>query len=304
MLDKTSSRVSISAHLLRDLAVIKANTKIEWQILTPERCEADKARSPGNRVLNKPNTAKIADALRTKSFRANGEPVCYDQDGFLIDGHHRFEACIQTGIPFISLVVYGLPRVVQKTIDTGRSRTFADLINIVKKATSDPLVANVTRAREFEAVLRAVVMFAKQDTKYPFTADLGYSLCDFHGPRLVESIINAVTACSSCGIGRNYIGGIHAIATFTLGRDIQANQFADVLAMKIGPVYDGDPAHAALARLTKNKKLSREERARILANAWNNFAKGKSIRASKPRVDFMIDGFHGENFMDIKLISA
>lgn len=46
----------------------------------------------------------------------------------LLDGQHRLESCVTSGVPFVCYVAYGLDPAVRHTIDTGIKRTFGDVL--------------------------------------------------------------------------------------------------------------------------------------------------------------------------------
>lgn len=57
-----------------------------------------------------------------------GDPIKYDEDGNLIDGFHRLNAVVAAGISVAFLVIRGLPRTSTKVIDTGKSRSVAQVL--------------------------------------------------------------------------------------------------------------------------------------------------------------------------------
>lgn len=68
----------------------------------------------------------------------NGETIKFDQDNNLIDGQHRLLAIIESKKTVEMLVVWGLKRQVQDTIDAGAKRTFAD--NLHRKGEKNALL--------------------------------------------------------------------------------------------------------------------------------------------------------------------
>lgn len=60
----------------------------------------------------------------------NGEAVKIARDGFILDGQHRLQAIRTSGVTVRMLVVSDLEPETQKTMDSGRKRTFADNLKI------------------------------------------------------------------------------------------------------------------------------------------------------------------------------
>lgn len=61
-----------------------------------------------------------------------------------LDGQHRFEACIESGVPFVSLVVWGLAPDARRTMDTGAARSMSDVLKMENENFS-PVLASVLR---------------------------------------------------------------------------------------------------------------------------------------------------------------
>lgn len=82
------------------------------------------------RGVKKANLDKIKRALKAGKWLVNGESIKFDTDGSLGDGQHRLSACVETGIPFVSLVVGNVPNSAIRTVDDGVTRNIKDRIQI------------------------------------------------------------------------------------------------------------------------------------------------------------------------------
>jgi hypothetical protein len=60
----------------------------------------------------------------------NGQTIKVSVDGALLDGQHRLEAVVHSGVTISSVVVRGLSPAARDTIDTGRRRRLADVLAI------------------------------------------------------------------------------------------------------------------------------------------------------------------------------
>ena len=100
--------------------------KCSIEIMTPERfgklLEADHA----NRRPRNDEIRSIRDQIERGDYVFNGQPIIIGISKRPLDIQHRAMACIQAGLPILSLVVYGVPDQARDTMDTGSSRSAAD----------------------------------------------------------------------------------------------------------------------------------------------------------------------------------
>jgi hypothetical protein len=83
------------------------------------------------RKLNKPHVNFLANELTKGDWAFNGDSIRQDCEGNLIDGQHRLNACIVSGISFSTLFVKGLPTEYIHTIDVGgKPRSLANALEI------------------------------------------------------------------------------------------------------------------------------------------------------------------------------
>jgi hypothetical protein len=69
---------------------------------------------------------QYAQAMTDGVWKLNGDTIRFNGNGDLIDGQHRLNACIRSGIPFESYIVHGLEHEAFDTIDRGKPRSIAD----------------------------------------------------------------------------------------------------------------------------------------------------------------------------------
>lgn len=77
-----------------------------------------------NRPLKQAQIEKWALAMKRGEWELNGEAIMFNGHDVL-NGQHRLWGCIESDTPFRTLVIRGLSKHVQKTIDTGWVRTGA-----------------------------------------------------------------------------------------------------------------------------------------------------------------------------------
>ena len=67
------------------------------------------------------------------------------KDGAVLDGQHRLKACVDTGISFETILIEGLPPETQDTMDTGKSRSLADILSIRGEKSANGVAALIKR---------------------------------------------------------------------------------------------------------------------------------------------------------------
>lgn len=101
--------------------------RIETMTVTPDVCTGWMKKRICNRVpLRGYNVEKFRDILRTGQFRTTHQGFALDLHGCLIDGQHRAQAIIDTGISVTAQVTYDLAPDAFAAIDGGRVRTAGD----------------------------------------------------------------------------------------------------------------------------------------------------------------------------------
>lgn len=110
-----------------------------------------------NRPLNRRRVESLVSDIRAGNWKFNGDTIVVDADGNLKDGQHRLTAIREAGYPALKLIVVTLAasgdesEAVMRTIDSGKSRSFSDVLNR----------ENVTSAHNVAAVCRTLAIFMK-----------------------------------------------------------------------------------------------------------------------------------------------
>ena len=83
-------------------------------------------RNTGNfRKKDKSRVTRYAREMKTGNWHLNGESIKFDENGILIDGQHRLEACVESGTDFQTVVVRNVPPESAQSVDRGKPRTVA-----------------------------------------------------------------------------------------------------------------------------------------------------------------------------------
>lgn len=115
--------------------------------VTPEIARAYLNTSQGNRPISKVTLNTYVDAMRKGKWMLNGEPIIFDVNGHLTNGHHRLEAVIEAGVAIETVVCHGAPTEAFTTYDCGRHRK-AGQIFAMKGVKNYNVVASVVLANE------------------------------------------------------------------------------------------------------------------------------------------------------------
>ena len=97
--------------------------------ITPDIAEEMLKSSSGNRPIRPSHVRLLSAAMRRGEWRVISNGIGFDLNGKLRDGHHRLTACIQSGVTFRSLVLFGMCDNAYEVTDTGVQRTYADRLN-------------------------------------------------------------------------------------------------------------------------------------------------------------------------------
>ena len=110
-----------------------------------------------NRDLDERRIDQYAADIRSGDWEINGEAIKIADDETLLDGQHRLLACLDADKPFKTILVTGLTRKSQESMDQGRPRGFHDALKL--RGEPDPNV-----------LARAVrVITAYEQTGTPYT---------------------------------------------------------------------------------------------------------------------------------------
>jgi hypothetical protein len=103
---------------------------IEVLTITPDQARAWLDRGGINRTLSERRVLRLVRAIQTSQWRLTGEAIKLDHESKVRDGQHRLEAIARAGIPVQSVVVRNVAEDAFDVMDTGASRTPADVLGI------------------------------------------------------------------------------------------------------------------------------------------------------------------------------
>lgn len=131
--------------------------------ITPEMAKKYYAKSKGNRVIRRKTVNEYIAQMRKGLWVLNGETVCFDANGALMDGHHRLLAIIESGITIEVLVVRGVDPAAWFTYDQGKSRSGGDVFQL--DGVTNPFAAKAIVAK-CEAINEKKILHSRNNAQY------------------------------------------------------------------------------------------------------------------------------------------
>jgi hypothetical protein len=255
--------------------------KLTVETITPMLARHLLSCSAGNRGIKQAKIASYARDMAAGNWKLNGETIILNDDGVLIDGHHRLKACIQSEVAFQSIVVKGCAAGSEKTIDMGASRTLGDVLSFQGEKNGNALVAAINaaasirngRPRSSNMSSAELLDFLSQ---HPVSRELSADSTRKTLPRVGALV---------CGIG---------IVAHHLGQQDQYADFIAVLQTGI-PAYAGCPAHALRDRVLRDaahrNKMPLQEAHKLTLTAWNKFLDRQQVTVLRSSADFKVKGW-------------
>ena len=97
------------------------------EIITPELAEIYLGKNSNNyRKISRQIVLAYAADMKTGNWKLNGEAIKFNESGFLVDGQHRLNAVVRSGVSVPMLVIRGVEDDVQ-TYDIGKGRSVAEI---------------------------------------------------------------------------------------------------------------------------------------------------------------------------------
>jgi hypothetical protein len=102
------------------------------RIITPELAKRilDEL-NPHNRNPRDPKIREFALALSSGRYKLNGQSPIFSDKLRLLDGQNRLYACVRSGVPLDTLIVFGIDDDAFDTIDSGKPRDHADVLKLL-----------------------------------------------------------------------------------------------------------------------------------------------------------------------------
>lgn len=252
----------------------------------PKRAEELLGRNTHNRNVRGRQITSMAADMRAGKWRLNGEALKFANDGTLLDGQHRLLAVIESGAEIEILVVRGMPRAFQETMDAGSRRTFADVLKLRGETGYSTLATVVRAVNHFEHT--GTVAAGRYQ---PTTAQLAATLEEY--PWLRDSIRTVANSARHGNLPIRVGGLLWWMFTQLDAED--AEHFFERF-MSLEGHEKGDPIFEFRKIAIGETKTAQARNARVLCalgiKAWNKYREGEKVS----QLRFIPGGSNAEKF--------
>lgn len=210
----------------------QARLKVETRTITPADAEKLLRRNGVNRALNKHVVARYMSDMQTGQWKLNGEAVIVNGTGELKNGQHRLTACVKANVPFTTLFVSGVKDDAMATIDSGASRSLADVLTLQGYAHKDA----ISIASAVKWLVRYDTMIERgTDQPGPVNNQSHHELLQqlHNHPGVVYSVEQANTWAKTTPAPKSVIAFVHALTSIHYSPS-QADEFFDNVANGTG----------------------------------------------------------------------
>lgn len=96
--------------------------------ITPETARQWLERNIGNRPASPAHVAKLEKAIKDGKWKMTGDPIRFSKTGKLIDGQHRLQAILNSGMTVTCVVMRDLDDEIFDVLDSGKGRQKSDVL--------------------------------------------------------------------------------------------------------------------------------------------------------------------------------
>src|SRR5690349_6815917 len=115
--------------------------KISEKKITPDMAKKWLENGMINRKVSDNNVLFLWNQMKEGKWLMTGDPIKFSKSGKLLDGQHRLHAVVKYGQPVMLTVAEDLDEDVFPVLDTGKSRSAADVLKISGYQYSNSLAA-------------------------------------------------------------------------------------------------------------------------------------------------------------------
>lgn len=239
------------------------------ETITPKKAQQWLTHNDKNRPLSMAWAEAIAEIIRRGEFELNGDAIRFNCDGTLIDGQHRLQAVVISGIPIKSLVVRGIESKAFNTIDQNKKRTVGDMLARDGERHYNMLASAVRFTYCYYADMMRSVISTSLKGATPFTPELAQKTLSAH-PGLRKSADFISVHRKNLYFSGGFATAIHYIASKS------SPQLADEYFAKLATgenICRTDAVYLVRQRLLKNaadqSKLRQHVLAAFIIKGWN-----------------------------------
>jgi len=246
-----------------------ANPSFFLKQITPQVAESYMARNTSNRRVRDREVETLTRQMADELWMFNGDTIKFDWNNALLDGQHRLMACIQSGKPFMALVVTGLDPEVFKTLDNGAKRLFADAAILMDEPNPNVLgaalmhlwrhVTGRTMQRKHTGTIRELDITLQQNPGIRESLKQSYH----GGPRLITPSL--LTFLHYVCAQKDQEKADEFFTSLRTGENLGAQNPINVLRTKL------------IRNAADKRRFDNDSVARFTIKAWNAFREGRRM---------------------------
>jgi len=244
--------------------------------ITPKLAEQFLTKNVNNRPVSSSNLKYLVKQIESGNWMFDGESIKIDSNGNLIDGQHRLEAIIKSGIPLVMLVLNGFQSSVFTVLDTGRKRTGSDVLSINGAENASVVASSIRLINQFErgsygeggSISRTlsnqeIVEFLDKNPKILESSKFGASLYKKSNGVITASLVSTFHFLLS---QKSEEQALEFLTKLCLGTNLENDSPITALRNKL-----------IKSSLNKNYRMLQSEIVRNIIVAWNKYRKGEKI---------------------------
>jgi hypothetical protein len=278
---------------MQSIIEAKNGETVAIETIAPQRAAADLEYSAGKnyRHMNKDHVKAYVKILRQHGrFDFNGNTIVYDENGYLKDGQHRFQAIVDSGVSCEMLIVRNVKSDVN--IDSGKKRNIADVLRSMGESDSKVLAATLRVVWRYD---NGILFSFRHAGDQSASNDEIIRTLNRH-PNVRQSVSDAAkyTSKNVGYIPQSLLAAVLYIAAST-DKDM-ADDFIHDLVQQVNLEEDNAAyvLHQRLHNIKNKDNVAQDKLGKlaILVKAWNAYARGQSVRSLR----FIRSGKQAEAF--------
>ena len=252
--------------------------QIELVMVGPDLAKLWLEKNTDNRTQKPGHKNKIVRAIQLEEFRFAGDPIRFAANGRLLDGQHRLESIVETGVTLPLLVMKGFHEDAQLYMDAGKPRgpgdqvtlqlkvpggnNWASIARLIIRWDADDLLTNILQASNAEVV----------------------AFCRDHEAEM-KAAVSAANAQYTRIAGRKPVAGAVHFFAHRIDENLCSKFFRQLATG--ADLTPGNPVFALRDTLLTRKRVDRftsNEELSLYVRAWNAARKGEILqRLQLPR---------------------
>lgn len=256
------------------------------ETITPAKAAEYLKTSQGNRPISKVSVRSYADSMRQGKWLLNGVAIIFDNEGHLIDGHHRLNAIVKADIPVQTCVCRGADPEAFKTIDQGRGKNLGQLL-AMQQVENYNAVASIVNANN--SLITSGRFWTNNGARSKEVTNADFY--DEYQRNPAEYQEAGTYACEMYRQARiikaSWIGALYYYLSHTGGykKDYVKRFFTAVCSLETSGISAADELRNFIIRNDRNRtdgaKLDNERLFAIICKAWNAYVTGKEVKKYK-----------------------